>query len=121
MEQFKTVMSLIFSLVGVGIVLYLCYWVSRFASKKMGTTSKFNRNMKVIERIALTQDKGMAIVEVCSKYYLVGFSNNSVEILKEFDPEDNGIVLPENTGGNADFLNFFQNAIKNRKGNGKDV
>ena len=121
MDTAKEIISLVFSLIGIALVLYLCYWVSRYTSKKMGTTSKFNKNMKVIERIALTQDKGMAIVEICSKYYLVSFSNNSVDILKELNSDEDKVILPDAYDNGLDFINVFQNMSKERKGNKKDV
>ncbi|MCR4925501.1 MAG: flagellar biosynthetic protein FliO, partial [Clostridiales bacterium] len=80
-------------------------------------------NMKVIERIALTQDKGMAIVEICSKYYLVSFSNNSVDIIKELDNESDKLLLDDNSSSSKglDFISVFQKTLKERKGNKKDV
>ena len=64
--------QLIFALAGVAVVLFLCYWFSKYMAKKMNHMSKGN-NMKIVERIALTQDKGLVIMELCGHYYLGRF------------------------------------------------
>lgn len=81
------ILPLFFSLAAIVLVLYLCYRFSQFMAKRVNTISNSN-NMKVIERVALSQDKGLAIIEVCKKLYLIGFSNSSVEILKELDESE---------------------------------
>lgn len=52
----------------------------------MNNTVSGNK-IKVIERVALGQDKGIAICRICSKYYIIGISNQNVEILSELEPE----------------------------------
>lgn len=121
MGTFKEILSLIFSLVSIVLVLYLCYWGSRYVSKKAGNAPAFNKNMKIIERIALTQDKGMAIVEICSEYYLIGFSNNGVDILKELSSDECEFTPPGDGVGGLDFIGVLQKALKERKGNKRDV
>ena len=87
MNSVGSVLTLIFSLLGTAIILYLCYVFSKFLSKKVNDIST-SANMKIKERVALAQDKGLVIVEVCGKLYLVGFANNGIEILKELDEAD---------------------------------
>lgn len=74
----------IFSILAIAAILFGCYKLSKYMTKRVSNSSNTN-NMKIIERIALTQDKGLLIVEICQKYYLIGFANNSIEILKELD------------------------------------
>jgi flagellar biogenesis protein FliO len=102
--------QLVFALAGVAVVLFLCYWFSKYMAKKMNHMSKGN-NMKIVERIALTQDKGLVIMELCGHYYLVGFAANTIEILKELDGSD---LILQQTGQASDFLNVLNSTIKSR-------
>lgn len=102
------VLSLIFSLFAIVLVLYLCYVFSKYLSKKVNNVSGHG-NIRILERVALTQDKGLAVAEVCGKYYLLGFSTNSVEILKELDGDSLKSPQPT-TAGN--FLEILNSTIK---------
>ncbi len=42
-------------------------------------------NIRILERVSLAQDKGLVIAEICGGVYLLSFSNERVEILKELD------------------------------------
>lgn len=77
-------LPLLLSLVAVFAVLYACYLFSRFLARRVGKTVN-SSNIRILERVALSQDKGLVIAEVCGAVYLIGFSNNSVTILKELD------------------------------------
>ncbi|QEY34331.1 flagellar biosynthetic protein FliO [Caproiciproducens galactitolivorans] len=101
---FSDILPLFFSLAAIILVLYLCSKFSQFMVKRVNNISNSN-NMKVIERLALTQDKGLAIVEVCKKLYLIGFSSNSVEILKELDESEMHILETVPKDGFLETLN----------------
>jgi flagellar biogenesis protein FliO len=104
------VLPLLFSLIAIVLVLYFCYIFSKFLTKKVNNVSKYN-NIRIIERVALSQDKGLVIIELCSKYYLVGFSNNNVEILKELNETELHLQKPDI---NEKFLNILNSTIKSR-------
>lgn len=104
------IIPLFFSILAVAVILYLCYLLSRFLAKKAGSIAN-SANIKILERVALTQDKGLVIVEICSVYYLIAFSNNRVEILKELDPAQ--LHQPE-SGGKQNFMDALNTVIKGR-------
>jgi len=104
------VLPLLFSLIAIVLVLYFCYIFSKFLTKKVNNVSKYN-NIRIIERVALSQDKGLVIIELCSKYYLVGFSNNDVQILKELNEAELQFQKP---AVNEKFLNVLNSTIKSR-------
>ena len=110
MDLLKDILSLILALCGIALVLYLCYTLSRFLAGKMSAVSGTN-NIRVAERVALAQDKGLAIVELCGRHYLVGFSANTVEILQELDESE---LHFQETPDKPWFLNVLQSAIRNR-------
>ncbi len=104
------VLPLIFSLFAIVLVLYLCYAFSKFIAKKVNNVSDSN-NIKVLERVAIAQDKGLAVIEICGKYYLIGFANNNIEILKELDGEN--LKFPQ-SGLKGNFLDILNSTMKNR-------
>lgn len=105
-------LPLIFSLLAIAAVLYLCYWFSKFISKKVNHISDSN-NIKILERVALAQDKGLAIAEICGRFYLIGFSSSSIEILQELEQRDMKLrPAPEK----YDFMEILNTAMKNRWG-----
>ncbi len=104
------ILTLIFSLFAIALVLYLCYLFSKFMANRVNNVSKFN-NIKVVERVALAQDKGLVIIQVCGKYYLIGFANNNIEILKELDGSE--LNLPKSALKDS-FLDALNSTIKSR-------
>ena len=110
MNFFSDVLPLIFSLLAIVLVLYLCYVFSKYIAKKVNHVSSLN-NIQILERVALAQDKGLAVIQVCEKYYLIGFANNNIEILKELDGED--IKTPQ-SDLKGNFLEILNSTIKSR-------
>lgn len=112
------VLPLIFSLIAIAAVLYLCYVLSRFLAKRAGGVSD-TANIRILERIALAQDKGLVIAQICGTYYLIAFSANSVEILKELDEAQ---IRPSAPGPGQNFMDALNTALKGRLdliGNGR--
>lgn len=103
-------LTLFFSFAAIAAVLYACYRFSKYMGKKVSSVSNTN-NIKILERVALTQDKGLLIAEVCKKYYLIGFANNSIEILKEIDETD---LQSKDSDSSKKFLDILNSTIKSR-------
>ena len=47
-----------------------------------------DKNMKLLEKIILSKDKEIFLVEVYGKKYFLGASNNNISVLKELDYKD---------------------------------
>lgn len=108
LDFIRDVLPLLFSIVAVVVVLYLSYRFSKYLAKKVNTSAN-SKNVRVLERVALAQDKGLAVVEICGKYSLIGFSANTVSILK--DLPDYEVAAPQVTQ-TQDFMKLFSNAVK---------
>ncbi len=104
------ILPLIFSLFAIVLVLYLCYVFSKFVAKKVNNVSDSN-NIRILERVALAQDKGLALAEICGKYYLIGFANNNIEILKELSREE--LKFPQ-SALKGNFLEILNATMKDR-------
>lgn len=101
--------SLVLAIIGMALVLYLCYRFSKYLSSHYSKISS-SANIKIVERAILAQDRGLAIAEVCSKYYLIGYSGNSVEILKELEDYDPALV--RTFAEQNDFVNILKDTVK---------
>lgn len=111
MDFFKDILPMIFSLIAIVLVLYLSYVASKHLAKRVNKMSGSN-SIRIAEKAVLGQDKGLAIIEVCSSFYLISFSNNKIEILKElpeYNPETNGPVQ-------GNFYETLMDTIKSRVG-----
>ncbi|WP_411676493.1 FliO/MopB family protein [Caproicibacter sp.] len=104
------VLPLIFSIVAIAAVLYLCYLLSRYLAKKANSIAN-TANIRILERVALAQDKGLAIAKICGHCYLIGFSSDRIELLKEIDEAE--IRSPE-SGAGRNFVDALNSALKGR-------
>ena len=102
------VLPLIVSLFVIAAVLYLCWLLSRYLSKRAGTAAN-TANIRILERVALAQDKGLAIAQICGQYYLIAFSAERVEILKELDETQ---IKTGGPGAGRNFMDALNAALK---------
>ncbi|MEG1820539.1 MAG: flagellar biosynthetic protein FliO, partial [Oscillospiraceae bacterium] len=82
MDFMKDVLPLLGSLAAIAAVLYLTYLFSKFMGTRVNEMGN-KGNIKIVERVALGQDKGLAVAEINQKYYLLGISNNNISMLME--------------------------------------
>ena len=89
MDALGTGVTLIVAVLAVVAVLYLSYVFSRHLAT---SASKINKsaNIKIIDRVALGQDRMLLIVKIGEKHYLIGSSAQSINILTEIDGRDIG-------------------------------
>ena len=80
------VLTLVIALAAVGVVLYLCYLFSRNLASGAAKINK-SKYIKIIDRVILGQDKMILITKIGEKYYLIGSSTQSIQILTELDSE----------------------------------
>lgn len=99
------------------LVLFATYYFTKAISKKM-TASSSSRHLKIIDRVALSQNKFLLIVEIDKKFLLVGVSENNISVLKEFDSlsmeldEENSIM---GYNANINFLEILKDNLMKTK------
>lgn len=103
-------LPLILSLLAIAVILYLCYALSRFLAKKAGSAAN-SANIQILERVAITPDKGLCVANICGRYYLLAYSNERVEILRELAPEE---LRNPDSGEKRDFMDVLNSALKGR-------
>jgi flagellar protein FliO/FliZ len=110
MNYASDVLPLIFALIAIAGVLYLCYVLSRYLAKKANSVAN-TANIRILERVALAPDKGLAIAKICGHCYLIGFSSERIEILKEIDEKE---IQLSQSGARRNFANALNDALKGR-------
>lgn len=99
---------LVIALVAVGVILYLSYLFSRYLAVGAAKINK-SKYIKVVDRVVLGQDRMLLITMIGEKYYLIGSSAQSINILTELDDKD--IIdssFQERLSGDSSFKNAFK-------------
>lgn len=107
-------MPLFLALVAVVVVIYLSYLFSKYVA--VGA-AKINaaKYMKVIDRIALGQDKLIVILQIGEQYFMTSVTSQSVQILKELTSEDLVDLRPNQVGGlQESFKHTLQNYLSKK-------
>lgn len=93
------------------VILYLCYVLSRQIGKKMNSSMN-GRIIKIIERVALGQDKSLIVCAICGSYYLVGVSSQNIKILLQLSEEH---FNEEDSPEKLNFMDAIHSIIKANK------
>ena len=112
----KDIISLVISILGIIIVLYLTYYCTKWLSTKTTIAVK-SRYMNVVDKLMLGPNNFIAIVEINSKYYLIGITEKDINILKE--SEDFHQLLNDKECSNT-FNNILNKYKKTFIGNNND-
>jgi len=89
------------SLVGIVIVIIAAYYATWFVSVKASGQSRGklrNKNIRLIDRFAISKDKSFCLVEIAGKVYVIGITNQSMTLIDTLDPE----VFAETSTENRD-------------------
>lgn len=71
------------------LVIVLMVFLGRMASKyNISSNIMKNKYMNVMERLSLSKDNSLMVINIGDKYYLVSSCQGRVEILKELDTEE---------------------------------
>ncbi|HVI41765.1 MAG TPA: flagellar biosynthetic protein FliO [Anaerovoracaceae bacterium] len=115
------IFSMLFALIGTVCVILLTYYASKWYARRMGPIAG-GKHIKVVDRLVVSKTGSILIVDIEGKQYMMGISDQNVQILMELDET---IPLPTDnmTGGDGlkglisgDSYKSLVNAIKKRRG-----
>lgn len=109
MIDIKDVFSLILSLIGIILVLFLTYYSTKWLSTKTTIAMK-SRYINIIDKIMLGQNKFLAIAEICNKYYLISITEKNINIINEL--EDFKLLPDVKAENSTDFINILNKVLK---------
>lgn len=110
-------LSLLMPTFGVIVIILLAYFGTKWFSKKYSRMSS-GRYMQVLERMALGQDKSLALIKIGRKVYLFGVSAKGVDNLCTFDEGE--ISAEESSVQKNDFSSVLTELLKKQSFIGKN-
>jgi len=114
MQELSAFLSVLFALLIMVVVLGLAYVTTKWLGKKSifaGQSS--SKNMKVLDRMALTQDTSLLIVQVAAQRFLLALSPQGIQKLHAFSEQDE--LLVEDISKDQDFVSLFKDVLKRRE------
>lgn len=110
LEQVGTLLGVILIFV---VILYGSYYVSKKIAK-ISLRDSQSKYMKLHDRIMIGQNKYISIISVGERYFMVGSSDNGMNLITELEEKDLP-VLEQASYPTAAHLDF-QEIIKNIRG-----
>ena len=82
----QDIWSTLFLLLVMIAVLFGAYYTTKFISSKSTRMTK-NKYIRVIDRMIVSKDKQIVLLEVGDKFFLVGFTNQAINVIGTFDDD----------------------------------
>jgi flagellar protein FliO/FliZ len=118
---FGDILSMLFALIGTVCVILLTYYASRWYAKRMGPIAG-GKYIKVVDRLVVSKAGSILIIDIEGRQYLLGVSDQNIQILKELEETIPLFTGQDMTGDswkhllNGDSYKNLINSIKKRKG-----
>lgn len=102
--------TLLFSMGGIVVAAYIgTRWLSRNISPQSGS-----QTVKIIDRVFISQDKSLMVIQVINRYMLISVSAGSIQKLCDIDPlEIEGL---KSSPAEPGFAELFKSRLLQRLG-----
>lgn len=102
----KDILSLLGLLLILLLVLFGCYWFTRWAGTGLagggfGPVGQ-QRHIKVLERLPVGKDQALLVVELGDRHFLLGSSPAGVSLLCELTEEEGALWAEPPAGGSGE-------------------
>lgn len=87
MDRLELIISLLFTTLGVVLVIFFTYWATKWLARKYKGMSN-GKHIKVLERVALSQDKCLVLVGINEKVYFLGISSSNIETIAVMNKDE---------------------------------
>ncbi|MCL1936550.1 MAG: flagellar biosynthetic protein FliO [Defluviitaleaceae bacterium] len=92
--------------ISLGVVIFLAIVVTRFVAKQRFS---FGKNIKIIDSIGVGRQNSICIVNIGTKYFLIGITKENIVFLQNIDEED--IELKNVENNNLPFSKYLEKYI----------
>jgi flagellar protein FliO/FliZ len=99
------------ALIGVLALVFLLFWIMKRLNARVSLSD--SKNMKILERINLGQDKMLLLVSVCGKCMVLGVTSNHTEKICELEQTEEELTKKPDDGGNPSFGESFKIVLGN--------
>lgn len=103
--------EILIPLIVVVLIILGVYYTTKWIAKKQNTYVS-GRIIKIIERVMISKDVYLAVVQVDTKVYLMSVSAGKTELLSELPPET--VEKLKAARQSEDFLGIFSKMIGSR-------
>lgn len=110
--MFADIFSMIFALVGTVCVILITYYASKWYAKRMGPLAS-GKYIKVVDRLVVSKTGSIIIVDVEGIQYMIGVSEQNVQIMKQLDDK---IPFPLEQDTTKDSLQNFKSILNRWRG-----
>lgn len=83
----KGIITAIGTLIVVVLILYLAYVATKYIGRGVGVRAR-SSCMRIRDQIAIGRDRSAVIMQIGTRFFLVGITASQVSILSELDEED---------------------------------
>lgn len=108
----ELILRIIVSLVAIGVLIYLTYFVLKIFSKK--TLFKKGEFIRIVDILPLSSDSMLILIKVGQKYILLGKTQRNITFLKEFEKSEFPEV--EEISGKTSFKEVFNSKFESSFG-----
>ena len=112
----KLYISMFFSVIIIVVFVVIIYYGGKWMTKKYAL-DKGNRQMKIIDKVMLGQDKSLVIAEIINCKYIIGISGQQITLIKDLGEIDLPDIKPT---GQDDFAAIFSGMLKKQVMDVKD-
>lgn len=110
-----TWLHIILAMVGIVVVLFLAYYLTRLYAKKMGTYFGTGQNIKVIDRLPVGKGSSIAVVELKGQQYLLGVTEQNISLIDKLDEQIQPAPVKDLPG--IDLSGSFKSLLRKEIGN----
>lgn len=112
----KEAIHIILLILGFAAVLVAAYYATRVMGSKM-SMSKGSGYIKIVDRVYLGNDKSICIIQVGSRFFVVGVTNHHIGGISEIAEGD---LIPLSPDKDNSFNNMFEMYMNKFRNNKKD-
>ncbi len=112
MDEFLHAFLLI---IGFVAVLLAAYLVTKLLGSKLSYSSTA-RHIKIMDRVFISSDKSICIVQIGKRYFVLGVTNHHIDAISELEESD---LLPISMEENVPFQNLFEQYINRFRKNSR--
>lgn len=103
------------ALIGVLALVFVLFWLMKKLNKRVYFGN--GKNLKILERVNVGQDKYLLLVSICGKCMVIGVSPNHTEKICDLEQTEEEIVGVNENKGNAGENPTFLESMKIVMGN----
>ena len=118
-EVLALITSVVFTILVVGFIFFLAWFVPRILARHAGGAAGVGqgRNIRVLERVAVTKDSALLLVEAFGRRMLVGVTPQGMSVLRDEDAA--AVILEEPPAPPGSFREAFRQTLDASLPNGR--